>query len=213
MPPDVQARTWSRTRLVRFSPIAGWGFGADARVDGNLSDRPSWPCSPTVRPQNRQSARPATRRAIGSRQLPRAANGPSLWPSTHRPSFSSFALAVGPERNNQRSPRVRGRVRAVSAGRRAEGKWRESWAPSDLSSAIMGATVGSSRCGQLRQVGRFGLRRSPAPVRRYAGAAACRSGPSAGRSGPAPPGPSVARRRSRSPRRRTRGSARVSRTA
>ena len=38
------------------------------------------PCSPTVRLYSRQTARPATRRAIGSRQPPRMAQG-HLWPS------------------------------------------------------------------------------------------------------------------------------------
>src|SRR5215211_3921616 len=38
------------------------------------------PCPPTVRLYSRQTARPATRRAIGSRQPPRMAQG-HLWPS------------------------------------------------------------------------------------------------------------------------------------
>jgi hypothetical protein len=66
----------------------GMGFGADARLTATCrivhAAHVRQPCGS----RNRQTAQPATRRAIGSQQLPRAASGPSLWPSTLGRSFS-----------------------------------------------------------------------------------------------------------------------------
>ena len=79
------------------SPIAGWDFGTHARLTGMCRIIQAAPCSPTVRQLNRQTARAATRRAIGSQQqLPRAASGPSLWPSTHGRSFSCCPCSSHP---------------------------------------------------------------------------------------------------------------------
>jgi hypothetical protein len=47
------------------SPIAGWDIGTHARLTGTCRITQAAPCSPTVRQPNRQTARAATRRAIG----------------------------------------------------------------------------------------------------------------------------------------------------
>jgi len=113
----------------------GMGLWCGCTVDGNLPDRPRCPCSPTVRQLNRQTAQPATRRAIGSQQLPRAASGPSLWPSAHEPSFSSCALAAQAQSaTTSRSPPGSRSVRAggsVSQQRR--------WC------SLVGSVVGGAR--------------------------------------------------------------------
>jgi hypothetical protein len=69
-----------RRRGERSSPL--WRNGTLVRMHGAGTYRiaQAAPCSPTVRLYSRQTARPATRRAIGSRQPPRMAQG-HLWPS------------------------------------------------------------------------------------------------------------------------------------
>jgi len=77
--PETSAGAWPaslgselvrRRALCGFRPSREEALGG-CTVDGNLPDRPRCPCSPTVGQLNRQTARPATRRAIGSQQLPR----------------------------------------------------------------------------------------------------------------------------------------------
>ena len=76
--------------VLRQSRDQPWYAGT---VDRNVTDHPRCPCSPTVRQQDRQTARAATRRAIGSPRPP-AAKGPSLWPSTLERFLWCCALAV-----------------------------------------------------------------------------------------------------------------------
>jgi hypothetical protein len=142
------------------------GLWCGCTVDGNLPDRPRCPCSPTVRQLNRQTARPATRRAIGSQQLPRAASGPSLWPSYSRIFLLGLHLGYGPAQSTTtgRSPRVRGRVRAGGSVSRQR-RWRSlvgRWSGAPRWAGVIEGVFGPKRMlGGRCRLG-VGRRESPA---------------------------------------------------
>jgi hypothetical protein len=128
-------------------------------VDGNFRIVQAAPGSPRVRQQKRQTARPATRRAIGSRQASPAARGPSLWPSPldspaslrRRRGRAAHRATIG------RSPWVA--VGVVGCGSVTPKAW-----PAFIGGSVVGCARPRTRCGPsasetgLTRAARSGLR-------------------------------------------------------